>query len=421
MAGTAGGETRPGLFYGWVVVGATFAVLFISFGAAYTFGSFFSSLRDQFGATREEVALVFSLTGFIYFGLGAISGRLADRFGPRRLIAAGGLLLGTGLLLAAVTRSLWQVYLTYSLGVGLGIGLAYVPAVGAVQRWFIRRRGMASGLAVTGIGLGNLALPPAAAVLIAAVGWRWTYALIGIAGLVIVVGAALLVERSPETRGLRPDGDPQPTSSVAPAAGMSPSEALRSSRFWLLYTACAATSLGLFVPFVHLVPYATDHGISNVAASVILGGIGAGSAAGRLAVGGSADRLGRRQALAASFALMALTQIWWLFAVQVWSLLLFAFLFGAGYGGFVALIPALAADYFGVRQAGAIIGLLYTSASIGSLVGPTLAGVAFDVRHAYTLPILISALANVVAVGCMLVLGRIATRGQSGSPASASS
>jgi MFS family permease len=103
---------------------------------------------------------------------------------------------------------------------------------------------------------------------------------------------------------------------------------------------------------------------------------------------------------------MTVMQLWWLGSTSLWSLLVFAFCFGTGYGGFVALVPALTVDYFGVRQAGAIIGSLYTGVGIGSLVGPTLAGVAFDLHHSYTLPILVSAGANLLAVVCMIMLGK---------------
>jgi MFS family permease len=177
-----------------------------------------------------------------------------------------------------------------------------------------------------------------------------------------------------------------------------------------LYFALLMTSLGLFIPFAHLVPYATDHGISAFTASLILGMIGAGSTFGRLALGGMADRLGRRQSLAGAFLLMACMLVWWLMSTSVWALLIFALLFGIGYGGIVALFPALTTDYFGVRQAGAIIGLLYTSASIGSLLGPTLAGIAFDLYHSYAFPILLSAGANLIAVACMLILGKTAKK-----------
>ena len=400
----------PRLFRGWIVVGGVFLVLLLGFGAAYSFGAFFHALRDEFGATRREIALVFALTGFLYFGLGAVSGRLADRVGPRRVIAAGGMLLGAGLALSAATQSLWQIYVTYSLCVGLGVGLAYVPAVGAVQRWFVRRRGFASGLAVAGIGLGTLLFPPLAVALIDAVGWRGAYLVLGaIAGGGTVL-AAWLIEADPAARGLMPDGDlppaGQPATAQAGAAwGLTASEAVRSRPYLLLYGAGVATTLGLFIPFAHLVPYATDHGITESTAALILGAIGAGSVVGRLVLGGTADRLGRRHALAGAFVVITLTQLWWLAATDAWSLFLFALVFGAGYGGFVALMPALASDYFGVRHAGAIIGLLYTGAALGSLVGPTLAGVAYDLRDSYTVPILGSALVNLIAVGCIAALG----------------
>ncbi len=193
-------------FYGWAVVAATFVVLFVGFGVAYSFASFFHALRDQFNATRSEVSLVFAITGFLYFGIGAVSGPAADRIGPRRVVVAGVALIGAGLLLASRARELWQVYLTYSLGVGLGVGLAYVPAVGAVQHWFVRRRGFASGLAVAGIGAGTLAMPPLAAAMIAAAGWRAAYAVLAVVALAAGIGAALFIEGSPERRGFLPDG-----------------------------------------------------------------------------------------------------------------------------------------------------------------------------------------------------------------------
>ena len=399
------------IFYGWWVVAGAFAVMFMGFGAAYTFGSFFHSLHDEFGATRREVSLVFSLTAFLYFSLGALSGPFADRIGPRRVIAVGGVLVGAGLLFAAMTQRLWQVYFTYSLGIGLGIGIIYVPSVSAVQHWFVQQRGFASGLAVAGIGLGTLMMPPIATQLVSAFGWRWAYVVLGMAALAIMIPAALLIEQDPTARGLTPDGGPPSADgSAASVSGATLREALQSATFWWLYFALVMTSLGLFIPFVHLVPYATDHGISAFTASLILGMIGAGSTVGRLALGSMADRLGRRQSLIGAFLLMACMLVWWLMFTSVWALLIFAVLFGIGYGGVVALVPALTTDYFGVRQTGAIIGFLYTAASIGSLLGPTLAGVAFDLHHHYTLPILLSAGANLIAVACLVILGKTAKK-----------
>src|SRR5438105_3233768 len=153
----------PRIFRGWFVVAAAFVITFVGFGCAYTFSAFVESLQRDFVALRGSVSLVFSLAGFLYFGLGIVSGPLADRWGSRRLAVIGMILTGVGLALAGAARSLTEVYVAYSLGVGLGVGCSYVPVLGAVQRWFARRRGFASGLAVSGIGLGTLAMPPLAA------------------------------------------------------------------------------------------------------------------------------------------------------------------------------------------------------------------------------------------------------------------
>src|SRR5580704_10585486 len=129
----------PRPFYGWYVVAGAFAVTFVGFGSAYSFSAFLESLQHDFAASRGSVSLVFSLAGFLYFGLGIVSGPLADRWGSRRLAVAGMVLTGLGLAAASMARSLTEVYVAYGLGVGIGVGCSYVPAVGAVQRWFVRR------------------------------------------------------------------------------------------------------------------------------------------------------------------------------------------------------------------------------------------------------------------------------------------
>src|SRR4051812_45255822 len=152
----------PRLFHGWLVVAGAFTVMLMGFGGVYTFSAFVDSLQREFGASRGSASLVFSLAGFLYFGLGVVSGPLADRWGARRLAVAGMVLVGLGLAAAGQARSLAEACLAYGLGVGLGIGASYVPVLGAVQRWFVRRRGFASGLAVSGIGVGTLVMPPLA-------------------------------------------------------------------------------------------------------------------------------------------------------------------------------------------------------------------------------------------------------------------
>src|SRR5690606_847296 len=152
-----------------------------------------------------------------------------------------------------------QVYVLYGLGLGIGIGLAYVPAIGTVQRWFVRQRGLASGIAVSGIGVGTLLAPPLASALIAAYGWRGAYFALAVITAVVGLGAALLIEASSASRGLGPDGDPpQPQAAMTAAAGPTLSEALGTSAFRLLYLSAVLVSFSIFIPFVHLAAYARD-------------------------------------------------------------------------------------------------------------------------------------------------------------------
>ncbi|WP_430795470.1 MFS transporter [Achromobacter spanius] len=390
------------IFQGWFVVAAAFAITLLGFGSAYSFSTFVDALQRDFGASRGAVSLVFSLAGCLYFGFGVVSGPLADRYGSRALALAGMLLLATGLLFAAAARNMAQIYLAYGLGVGLGVGCSYVPVIGAVQRWFQRRRALASGLAVSGIGVGTLLVPPLASALIDLWGWRAAYLSMAAGVAVIGVAASRWVENSPLDRGLAPDGTPLPpppaTAPMPAGVSVSVRDAIRSKAFALLYLACLVCAFGVFVPFVHLVPYALDHGVKPGLAVLLLSAIGVGSTAGRFGLGPLADRLGRRASLAAMYGGMAAALALWSASGQFWTLALFALAFGVFYGGWVALLPAVVMDYFGGRHVSAIIGMLYTSVAFGTLIGPVAAGYAYDLGSSYTLPIIAAAAGNGMAL-----------------------
>lgn len=397
----------PRFFYGWAIVAAAFAVTLVGFGSAYTFSAFLKPLEHEFGASRGAVSLVFSLAGFLYFALGIVSGPLADRFGARLMASLGMLLVGSGLIMAGFARSIVEVYIAYGLGVGLGVGCAYVPAVGAVQRWFVRRRGFASGLAVSGIGLGTLVMPPLAAWLIDMIGWRHAYILLGLLAAFLGIAMSWLLVNDPRERGLGPDGDPVEGAAASTARnGSTVRDAVRSRQFIGLYAASLICAFAVFVPFVHLVPYALDLGIAPSSAVLLLGTIGVGSTAGRFFLGGLADRMGRHAALVVMHAGIAASLVIWALAGSFWTLALFAFLFGMFYGGWVAIIPSVVADYFGGRHISSILGVLYTSVAFGTLIGPSAAGFAFDINHSYTLPILCCIAAGVVSAILVLLIAR---------------
>jgi len=377
-----------------VVVAAAFTLMFVGFTAAYSFAAFFRAFESEFGASRGHIALVFSVAAFIWFLLGAPGGVVADRVGPRRVALIGVACLVVALWLAAEARSLAVLYATYSIGIGVGVGLVYVPSIGAVQPWFGANRAFASGLAVAGIGAGNIAGPLLAAWWIGLFGWRGAY--LALAAFVLVLGgiAAVLVRQHPAV------------SAGGPAAGISLRLAMRGRTFWLIYVSLVLSCVGLFVPMVHLSPYAQDAGYSEAQGVLLVSLIGLGSLLGRFTIGGVADRLGRIPSLGAMYLGLGLMLVVWWSTKTWWLLALFALVFGICYGAYVALVPTIVMDLYGARSVSGIIGTLYTGAGLGTLVGPWLAGAAFDAFGAYDVPILIAAALSFLAAFCVIPIGR---------------
>ena len=208
---------------------------------------------------------------------------LSDRLGPRVVAGAGMLCIALGLVGASVARSMWEVTLAYGVGVGLGIALVYTPAIGTVQPWFTRRRGLAAGIASAGIGAGTLVVPLLAA---AAIGlWQWRGAMVAIAAGTVLIGftAALMLKRAPAA-AKRADGT---------VAGTPLKEALTSRAFIWMYVMCGFGAFSMFIPFAHLSAAARDLGVPDARAVGLVGLIGIGSLTGRFAIGALADRVGR--------------------------------------------------------------------------------------------------------------------------------
>ncbi len=398
----AGERAGGGMFYGWVIVWAAFTILFVSFGAAYSFPAFFTPLQNEFGATRGDTSFVFGIAGFLYFFLGAFSGPAGDRLGPKQVVVFGAIVAALGLCFAATATRIEQVYWGYGLGVGVGVGCMYVPAVGAVQRWFARRRATASGLAITGIGVGTFVAPMAAHELITLLDWRQTYLLL--AGVVLVLGvtSGLLLENSPARRGQFPDGAATAPSSADAAESMDVQAARRTLPIWLVYFGSLLVSIGLFMPFVHLKPFAQDLGLSAQQGIWVVSSVGIGSIVGRMILGPVAERYGRKPVVLGLYIGLAAIFVFWYLSVSLWMLLFFGVVFGTLYGGFVALAPALLADYYGVGHAGGILGFVYSSVAVGALIGNPIAGYMYDAAQTYDLPILIGA--GLCGAGALCIL-----------------
>ena len=378
--------TEPDSPRAWVIAFAAFLSMFTTFAVAYSFGAFVKPMTAEFQSGRAAISAVFSITAFIYFLFGAAAGHISDRIGPRPMMVASAFFMGAGLILTSSINHLWLSYLTYGIGVGLGVACGYVPMVAVVSGWFVRRRNTALGIAVSGIGFGTIVGAPLAAKCIPLYGWRATYVLFGVLSASLLLFSAALAKRSPIAR-----------SRSGPTTG----EALRTPAFMLLYASSFLCSMPLFVPFVFLPAFAHDLGISAVASAALIGVIGIASVCGRLGLGALADRVGLIGLYLLCFLLQALSYAIWLDAHSYLTLVIFALLIGTGYGGYVALAPAVLAQFFGTGNLGALVGSLYTSNAFGTLVGPPLAGFIIDHTGGYRWAI---AAALAMAAAAFLVL-----------------
>jgi len=371
---------------GWVTVGAAFVAMVAVFGVAYSFGAFFAPMAAEFGTGSGATSLVFSITACCWFLLGSVSGRAVDRVGPRPVLLIGAVALAGGLLATSAAQQLWLGYLGYGLGVGVAVACGYVPMVAVVSGWFERRRALAVGVAVAGIGVGTLAGAPLAATLIAEYGWRRAHLLLALGGSVLLVVAAVAARRPPRPVGEEP---------------WALRDVVRTREFRAMYVATLLASIALFVPFVYLPTAALANGVSPVAAAALIGVIGVASVVGRLVIGALADRVGRVRTFQASFGVLAASFLIWLVGGSWPWLSAFAVVLGTGYGGWIALQPTVLAQLFGTRGLGGLVGLVYTAAGVGALIGPPLAGVLVDATGGYRWAI---AAAGVAGLGAFVAL-----------------
>ncbi|WP_413730217.1 MFS transporter [Sodalis sp. RH22] len=403
-------------FFGWYVVYATHILLALIFGAAYSFGAFFSHIQSSFSAGSFSVASIFSLTALLYYIVGVFSGTLADRLSPRAVVITGIALLSMGFFASSfLSFSLHWFILCFGLLVGLGVGLVYVPAITTTQRWFITRRSQASGIALAGTGVGTFIGPTAAGWLMQSLSWEATLRIFAVFILISGVLAGCLMRSKPEAYGLLPDGEKKnensPPGSGKASAGSGFREAVTAAPFWWYFSAIFLGSVGLFLALVHINPYARQFSLSASEANLLIGLIGVGNVAGRLFLGRAGDRMGPRRLLQYLTFSLALLNLFWLEAHSFWSLAIFALLFGVANGGCIALYPAVAAGWYGTTNLGAILGALYISVGVAAVAGGSLGGLLFDLSHTYSASILFSTFCALLSVLCIIMARRAVNKG----------
>lgn len=381
-------KTQAPFFYGYIIVAVIFIIQIIMFGSSATSGVFFKPMINEFGWSRALLSGAFSFSRIITGLSGIVMGGLNDRLGPRVVVTICGFLVGAGFLLMSVTNTVWQLYLFYVVIVGIGMGGVYAPQMSTIAKWFTQRRNLMTGIVFAGGSLGGLILPPAFNWLISTTGWRNSYLVLGTVALVIIVLGAQFLRSNPYRMGQAPYGENKSLEvrEYGPKIiieGFSLKEAIYTSQLWIVITMSFCNTFCLTTIMVHIVPHATDLGISAAAAANILAVFSAGLLTGCFVVGICADRIGTRKAFVICFIPMLAILLLLLPITEAWMIGLLAFVMACGNGGGSTLVSTMFAELFGMRSHGLILGFSSLMSALGGALGPFVAGYIFDTKGNY--------------------------------------
>jgi len=394
-------ENKGGIYYGYIMVLAIFFIITIIGGTMYCFGIFFKPLRSEFGWTSTQTSMAFSLFMVVHGLFYIVTGKINDSFGPRIVMTICGFFLGVGYLLMSRINTLWQLYILYGLILPIGMSGAFVPLISTVTRWFVKKRGLMTGICAAGIGTGTMIMPPIASWLISTSGWRQSFIIIGSVSLVLIITLAQLLKRDPSDITQFPYDTDQADKIVVQmqAKGFSLRQAVWTNQFWILSAAYFSFLFYLQSVMVHIVPHAINMGISPIKAAIIITFIGGGSTAGRVIMGATAGKIGNKLATIISFILVTFAAYILILSKELWMFHLFALIFGFGYGGLVTMQSLLVADLFGLRAHGLIFGVVTFIVVIGGGIGPLVGGYIFDLSgNYYTLLLVLLALSATSSV-----------------------
>lgn len=391
---------KPKFFYGYVIVAACFSIQVVAWGLINTFGVFFKPLIAEFGWSRATISGASSLAFFLVGLVGIIAGALSDRLGPRLVVAICGFFFGLGYLLLSQVNTVWQLYLFYGVLVGIGDCATEVVLLSTIARWFVKRRGVMTGVTKVGTGLGIFIMPLVQTKLILAYGWRDTFFILGALALIFIISVAQLLRRDPNQKGLLPNGGGSTTngSSALAEEGLSLREAICTRQFW---TICAiyftVVSFAMTI-LIHIVPHTIDLGISAINAAGVLSVIGGVSIVGRVIMGTAGDRAGNRYAMIICFFILTGALFWLQVAKELWMLYLFGFIYGFSHGGFFALTSPTVAELFGIRAHGTLFGIVAFSGTVGGAISPFLVAYIFDITYSYRLGFLLLIVLSVIGL-----------------------
>ncbi|MFP4609026.1 MAG: MFS transporter [Candidatus Aenigmatarchaeota archaeon] len=383
------------IYYGWFVVLGAFLALLISSVRSYSFGVFILPLTEEFGWPRGPLTLGFSLSLLMTSFLGIVSGKLSDRYGVKKVMLVGTVFIVLGFTLTSQITSLLQLYGCFIL-IGVGASAFYIPVTTTVTRWFDERRGLAIGISVTALAFGMAFFPPILERVIASIGWRSTFVVIGVFSLAVLSLSTFLMKSSPESPKKKKTAEVE-------EEGYTLKGALKTKHFWVIYFMFLVAQFSAMTITVHIVPYSMDVGIPSFYAATLLTAVGIANIFGRIFGGWTSDKLGVIKGVTIFFLLQSIAIFSLPVSTLLWILYPVALLFGLAYGGWVMIYPVIISRLFGTEHSGEILGALGTVAGIGGSLGPLFAGYIFDLTGVYDLAFLVSGVMCVGALALSLV------------------
>lgn len=383
---------HPRFFYGWYIVGASLFILLYTGGIAhFGFTAVFEPIVDEFHWSYAQVSLASSLRGLEMGLLAPLIGFFVDRWGPRKMVFAGGIFICLGFLVLSRVTSLAMFYSAFAL-IAIGMSLSSgTVLMTAIANWFQRKAGLAMGIVASGFGLGGLMIP-VVTVLVDKLEWRTAMVVVGFGMLVIVLPLSFVMRHKPEQYGYQLDGETivMDASGVAEQAlgadtGLTARQAVKNRAFWHLAVASLCHSFVLGAVVTHMMPYLSSLGIVRTTGSFVASVLPVASIVGRLNGGWLGDRYGRKQVFTASFVLMTVGVLLFGFVSleRMWILVPFIITLSLGWGGSVTTRMTLLREYFGRGSFGTILGFTSGVMMVGHITGAPLAGLVYDVWGSY--------------------------------------
>ncbi len=399
--------------YGWAIVGMATALQLSTNFISQAFSILIVVLREDYGWSLAAIGFAYVLRSLVSAVLAPVVGWIGDRYGTRRsLLLAGGLYV-TGLLLLSTLNSLWELYLYYSVILGLAQAIFRVNVPTTVAAWFKKRLGLAVGIQQSAGGMGSSVMAPALAILLSRTDWQTAFWILPAVMGTIVLTTIMFFKGDPSERGQTPYGatenDPPPPPTSDPEVTKLRSQvflrqARRTSEFWNLIAIHHLGCIGHSIIMVWAVPHAKDVGVSLQAAAFIISIYALTSAASRFATPVLADIWGAKWVMALAYAIQGLTVVLLFWAQDPWQFYVFAALFGVGLGGEMSAFMVIDRQYYGMGPIRTIFGFQTMSSGLGMALGAQLGGVVHDIFDSYNIAWIVSIATSLGGAACILLL-----------------